>query len=109
MTSAVSKLTVMLVTDGSFAGGKLARAQQFGTRQVHPDTFEVLLRHLQPAVTRAPTRDRNPAVTVQGPSTSDSSSVSPPAVRAWAAAAGLEVGVRGRLPRHVLDAYAAAH
>ena len=55
----VSKLTTLLVTDGSMDGTKLARAREVGTRQVDPATFELLLRHLQPA--HAVTTPRPPA------------------------------------------------
>lgn len=109
---AVSKLTAMLVTDGSFSGGKLGKASELGTRQVHPDTFEVLLRHLQPARTEAvaaPARVQPPTVVnidTTGPS---SPAPSPSVVRAWALSAGHSVGVRGRLPQSVYDAYVAAH
>jgi len=109
--SSVSKLTVMLITDGSFAGGKLAKSRELGTRHVHPDTFEVLLQHLQPATsawTPSSTPTPPPALTlVSGPG--EPADVSPSVVRAWAVSAGLEVGMRGRLPKHVFDAYAAAH
>lgn len=40
----------MLVTDGTMDGTKLAKANEVGTRIVHPDTFETLLSFLQPAV-----------------------------------------------------------
>ncbi len=107
--SSVSPLTVMLITDGSFSGGKLAKARELGTRHVHPDTFEVLLQHLQPAggqpVLPAPLPTRVEAAV---PPTTPAAA-SPSSVRAWAAASGYEVGARGRLPKHVTDAYAAAH
>ena len=45
----VSKMTSMLVTDGGFSGGKLAKATELSTRVVHPDVFEILLNHVQPA------------------------------------------------------------
>ncbi|MEO6144022.1 MAG: hypothetical protein ABIP19_08605, partial [Dermatophilaceae bacterium] len=45
----VSRKTVMLVSDGSMDGTKTASAAKLGTRVVHPDQFEVLLKHLQPA------------------------------------------------------------
>jgi DNA polymerase-3 subunit epsilon len=105
--SSVSKRTVMLVTDGSFSGGKLARAQELGTRQVHPDLFDTLLQHLQPAavsgqrIAGAPTSQTASGV---GADTAPS----PSAIRAWAVSAGFEVGVRGRLPKSVLDAFANA-
>lgn len=108
--SSVSRLTVMLITDGSFSGGKLAKAQELGTRHVHPDTFDELLQHLQPATTGAAEpviRQVTPAAAESAPA--DAALPSPSTVRAWALAAGHEVGVRGRLPKHVSDAYAAAH
>lgn len=111
--NSVSKLTALLVTDGSFSGGKLAKSLELNTRTVHPDVFEVLLTHLQPAATAVSSpRASSAAVSTQhdtakllAPSTA---STSPSAVRAWALANGYEVGVRGRLPKHVLDAYEAS-
>lgn len=109
--SSVSRLTAMLITDGSFSGGKLAKAQELGTRHVHPDVFETLLQHLQPAALSAtggsaptPIQQRGHDTSVAAPATAP-----PSAVRAWAVANGLDVGVRGRLPKHVVDAYSAAH
>ncbi|MGN8048156.1 exonuclease domain-containing protein [Curtobacterium sp. 22159] len=108
--SSVSRLTVMLVTDGSLSGGKLAKAQEIGTRHVHPDIFDTLLQHLQPATERTAQSTTRPAAPALIPAPSaEATPPSPSAVRAWAVAAGLEVGVRGRLPKVVLDAYAAAH
>ncbi|WP_181430143.1 histone-like nucleoid-structuring protein Lsr2 [Curtobacterium sp. MCPF17_018] len=108
--SSVSKLTALLVTDGSFSGGKLAKSLELGTRTVHPDVFEVLLMHLQPAASAAKTpRASSPVIVIQPEATRSSSpstaSVSPSSIRAWAVANGYEVGVRGRLPKQVLDAY----
>lgn len=108
--SSVSRLTVMLITDGSFSGGKAAKAQQFGTRHVHPDEFAVLLRHLQPAAAWSSLPSARPATPTQAVTQSaGASSPSPSAVRAWAVAAGYEVGVRGRLPKQVTDVYVAVH
>jgi DNA polymerase-3 subunit epsilon len=94
--SSVSRLTVMLITDESFAGGKLAKAQQLGTRHVHPDGFDVLLRHPQPA-RNAATQSVAPLGAVQplaaGPAAAWDGS--PSSTRAWAAASGYEAGVRG--------------
>lgn len=45
----VSVKCAMLVTDGAMDGTKAARARDLRTRIVHPDTYEILLRHLQPA------------------------------------------------------------
>lgn len=98
----VSRLTAMLVTDGSFSGGKKARALELGTRTVHPDEFELLLRHLQPSI-----RASQP-VTIQAAShaiAAASPTVSNQAIRSWALANGYEVGVRGRLPQTVILAF----
>ncbi|TFD74890.1 hypothetical protein E3T54_13150 [Cryobacterium sp. Sr8] len=111
----ISRLSAMLVTDGSFAGGKLAKATEVGTRIVHPDVFEVLLTHLQPASLRAKAQSMPlPQLAVGAssgdPSTTiDSVSSAPPAqIRAWAAANGYSIGVRGRLPIEVVEAFSAA-
>ena len=48
----VSRLTTLLVTDGSFAGTKLEDAERAGTRIVSPDEYAVLLSHLQSARVR---------------------------------------------------------
>lgn len=114
----VSRLTSLLVTDGSMDGTKLAKAREVGTRIVHPDTFETLLAHLQPA---APVEERpqsgaipsQPAPTAhQKPAPMAARSVSdasPGVVRSWALANGYAVGVRGRIAAEVWEAYAAAH
>lgn len=99
----VSRLTVMLVTDGSFAGGKAARALELGTRTVHPDEFAVLLRHLQQSsrgVTQPVAVD---VVSMPKPAAAGSNQ----AIRSWALANGFEVGVRGRLPQAVIQAFGA--
>ncbi|RKR74872.1 Lsr2 family DNA-binding protein [Frondihabitans australicus] len=113
----VSRFTVMLVMDGSFSGGKHAKALQLGTRTVHPDQFEILLHYLQPATYATagqPIRALT-TTTIAGKGISDTpepapltTAGSPSTVRAWAAANGFTVGVRGRLPKQVLDAYEAA-
>ncbi len=46
--SAVTKKTAMLVTDGSYRGGKFNKANELGTRMVTPDNFEAMLKHIQP-------------------------------------------------------------
>jgi DNA polymerase-3 subunit epsilon len=51
--SGVSRKTVMLVSDGTMDGTKAASAAALGTRVVHPDQFEALLNHLQPAKPKA--------------------------------------------------------
>jgi len=99
----VSRLTAMLVTDGSSSGTKLARAAELGTRVVHPDDFEVLLAHLQPALEAASgARLRPPA---RAGRDVPRAAASPSAIRSWALANGYAVGVRGRLPRDVVDAF----
>ena len=114
----VSSRTVLLVTDGSFAGGKADDADLHGTRCVHPDEFATLLKHLQPAAkkpTAAVPRPRTaPAPASSGAADARSLpaahvSASPAAVRAWARANGWDVGERGRLPAEVTDAYRGAH
>jgi DNA polymerase-3 subunit epsilon len=110
----ISKMTVMLITDGSFSGGKHASALELGTRTVHPDVFEILLKHLQPALTSMtsePSTTRTErAIVASATSTSNANAGAPPAgspfdIRSWASANGYVVGVRGRLPREVVDAY----
>ncbi|WP_235510912.1 Lsr2 family DNA-binding protein [Curtobacterium sp. Leaf261] len=112
VSGAVSGRTTMLITDGSFSGGKLARSLELGTRTVHPDVFEVLLRHLQPAsaigMMPAPSVTAPTAISSRSGAQDEIGRPSPSAIRAWAVAQGYEVGVRGRLPREVLDAYAKA-
>lgn len=50
VAGAVSRTTVVLVTDDPHSGTVKARtARALGTRVVHPDTFAVLLDHVQPA------------------------------------------------------------
>lgn len=108
----VSRLTTMLIADGSFSGTKAAKAIEIGTRIVHPDQFKMLLTHLQPALPASeaaklqlqaqPIREALPA------SASSVQTIAPPSViRSWALANGYEVGIRGRLPEDVVEAYAA--
>ncbi|WP_460783301.1 exonuclease domain-containing protein [Microbacterium tumbae] len=112
----VSRFTSMLVTDGTMAGTKLAKAREVGTRIVHPDTFAILLEHLQPA-TLAEDRPRvatgpRPAVASVKPEPNGESpagGTSPSVVRTWALANGFTVGVRGRISSEIWDAFAAAH
>jgi DNA polymerase-3 subunit epsilon len=112
----VSRQTAMLVTDGGFQGTKAAKAAELSIRVVHPDTFDVLLSHLQPA--RPPAQPAlaarasvsAPASDVEEPKTEASTQegargAAPSVVRAWAIANGIEVGVRGRLHADVFDAY----
>ena len=112
----ISRLTTMLVTDGTFAGTKLAKATEVGTRIVHPDVFEILLTHLQPAIvhqikkqpaTRSQALSETPSL--EPSATAKPTVAVPPAqVRAWAAANGYSIGVRGRLPLEVIEAFTAA-
>jgi DNA polymerase-3 subunit epsilon len=112
----ISRFTAMLVTDGTFAGNKLAKATEVGTRVVHPDEFELLLTHLQPtSVQPATTRSTpRPLVLAETPSGRPAATASPvvaapPAqIRAWAAANGYSIGVRGRLPLDVIEAFTLA-
>lgn len=115
----VSRQTAMLVTDGEFIGTKASKAAELGTRTVHPDLFEVLLNHLQPArppartvplaTSERPPEPARPAVSREPGSTQTGSrGATPSAVRAWAIANGLDVGTRGRLHSDIFDAYWAA-
>jgi DNA polymerase-3 subunit epsilon len=118
----VSPKTVMLVSDGTMAGTTLAKAHELGTRIVHPDTYEVLLRHLQPAQPRPtavsngtasqPAGEGTLTILSAGPGPDAEPAVArgnPAEIRRWARENGWVVGDRGRLPAPLLDAYAAAH
>ena len=126
--SSISSRTAMLVSDGTVDGTKAEAARRLGTRVVHPETFALLLAHIQPvqATVGAPRqglpvpRAFPPPTNIQGqPPTSAAGSLSadaaassdvPPAlVRAWARENGVAVGSRGRLPVELLAAYRAAH
>jgi DNA polymerase-3 subunit epsilon len=122
--SNVSSRTALLVTDGTFDGGKADNAATLGTRLVHPDMFALLLDHLQPAVNKStvpPPRARRsgdsvaagmpptPVVAEGRTLPATHVSPSPAAVRAWARANGYEVGERGRVPAEVTEAYRRAH
>lgn len=126
----VSRQTAILVSDGQFFGRKAAKAEELGTRVVHPDEFEVLLAHLQPPVpesrksafaadVKRETGARSGADGAAAPNSGDRGTDAPgsatgpdtpkpAAVRAWAAEYGLDVGARGRLPQAVIEAYEAA-
>ncbi|MCT1365049.1 MULTISPECIES: exonuclease domain-containing protein [unclassified Microbacterium] len=104
----VSGLTAMVVTDGSFAGGKLERAHELGTRIIDPQTYSTLLKHLQPAVAASPKATRpdpreEPAHA--GITASASPTTSPGEIRAWGLANGYAVGVRGRLSAELVSAF----
>lgn len=108
----VSGRTAMLVSDGSFAGGKLARANELGTRIVEPETYALLLKHLQPTLVVGPKPRLAAAATTTavagntpGKATTDAS---PGEIRAWGIANGYAVGVRGRLSAELVQAYEVA-
>src|SRR3546814_10632785 len=105
----VSRLTAMLVTDGSFAGGKLADALALGTRIVTPAEFATLLQHLQPARATSKTPVRANAAPTAGAATAFASQVSttasPSDIRAWGLENGYADGVRGRLSTELIQAY----
>jgi len=112
---AVSSRTTLLVTEKAGPSTKNSDAEQYGTRTVRPREFEVLLAHLQPALTAAsptaPTPARPPATT-SGPApspTDQSRGHDAGRVRQWALDQGLAVSARGRLPAEVLAAYRNAH
>lgn len=107
---AVSGLTAMVVTDGSFAGGKLERAHELGTRAVDPGTYVILLEHLQPVNVAKPKPQRigeGPTTTAVPGTTSGLvvTTTSPGEIRAWGIANGHPVGVRGRLSAELVEAY----
>ncbi|MER7556889.1 exonuclease domain-containing protein [Nocardioides sp. NPDC126508] len=121
----VSPNVTILITDGGFDGTKAARARELGTRTVHPRQYGVLLDYLQPSLPRSlkplpkvPSQ-RTISSMSAGSSEADGtavsannasvSSVNPTAVRQWGRENGWELGARGRLPRELIDAYAAAH
>lgn len=119
----VSAKTVMLISDGTMDGTKAARAREVGTRIEHPETYAVLLSHLQPALTRearsvpkprtapAPRHSATAAQTANpkaAPLGTTPAGPDPAAVRAWARANGHEVGTRGRLHADLVNAYLAA-
>lgn len=108
----VSGLTAMLVTDGSYEGGKLARAEELGTRIVDPETYSALLKNLQP-VKDVVSKPRNApaagtAAAVKGPPLDVQAFASPGEVRAWGIDNGYAVGVRGRLSAELVRAYSLA-
>ena len=100
----------MLVTDNSFAGGKLARAQELGTRIVDPETYATLLKHLQPAKPTTPKPKRAAPATSTTATPGDTpvtvpTTTSPGEIRTWGIANGHAVGVRGRLSTELVQAY----
>lgn len=114
VSGSVSRMTRMLVTDGSMMGTKRAKADQLGTRVVSPDEFSQLLRFIQPAVAPVESTKASAAKVKRESSAPSQSALSsagpwtPSDVRTWALANGFEVGVRGRLPAEIVDAYLGA-
>lgn len=121
--NAVSAKTSMLVTDGTMDGGKAEKARELETRTEDPDTYAVLLAHLQPALARgtrplpkasSPSVARHSAADESPDTTSADAAGSavvanPALVRAWARASGYEVGTRGRIHQDIFNAYDLAH
>lgn len=111
VSGSVSRMTRMLVTDGSMMGTKRAKADQLGTRIVSPHDFSQLLRFIQPAVApeespkKAPAKVENKPLAPRKSTTTAADPWTPSDVRAWALANGFEVGVRGRLAAEIVDAY----
>ena len=56
--SSVSGKTTMLVSDGTFSGTKAKEAAARAIRVAHPDTYSILLDHLQPPLPRRDTSAR---------------------------------------------------
>lgn len=117
---AVSAKTAMLVTDGTMDGTKAAKARELGIRVEHPDTYAVLLRHLQPALAREarglssperaePNWASGASTQPQARSAAALAAPNPALVRAWARANGHDVGTRGRLHKDLIDAYIRAN
>ncbi|WP_406831685.1 exonuclease domain-containing protein [Pedococcus sp. KACC 23699] len=108
----VSRRTALLVTDGSFQGGKAEAAAQLGTRLVTPQDFATMLRHIQPH--QAPSTRDEPvhSAATQSPAPAKLAPTdhraAPGVVRTWAIANGYSVGARGRLSREIWEAHKAA-
>jgi DNA polymerase III subunit epsilon len=63
VSGGVSRTTTLLVSDATVAGTKARAAAEFGLRVVHPDEFEQLLDHIQPAIPRTTSRPGGPRAT----------------------------------------------
>lgn len=115
VTSSVSRKTDLLVTSGDIVSTKTKQAAEFGIRVVTPDYYGVLFTYRQPALAAPPEIDRSkaPRRAIQAPKPPATtpkplgSQPAPAEVRKWALARGFEVGVRGRIPQQVVDAYLA--
>ncbi|GIG36255.1 exonuclease domain-containing protein [Cellulomonas pakistanensis] len=111
VSAKVSGRTAMLVTDGSFAGTKLADAQRLGTRIVGPGLFGVLLDHVQPAAARTVTATKHGRATSAAPApavervVAARADVAPAVIREWARSQGIAVSDRGRLAADVVARY----
>jgi DNA polymerase-3 subunit epsilon len=103
----------MLITDGTFVGTKAEGAAVHGTRIVDPDTYATLIQHIQPALARPAPRPLPTATDGHNRHKADTptsaKTIDPATVRAWARSHGYEVGVRGRVSKELIDAYAEAH
>jgi DNA polymerase-3 subunit epsilon len=106
VTGSVSGRTVLLVTDGANATTRKAvAARERGVRTVAPAVFAYMVEHVLPADVTASSAAPEPAPAVPAPR----QATDPATVRAWAAANGYRVGVRGRIASEVIAAYAAAN
>jgi DNA polymerase-3 subunit epsilon len=107
VTGSVSGRTVVLVTDGAHADTtKAVAARRLGTRVVTPEVFAELVEYVQPAEGGAGGRPENPGGrSEQAPV---ERAIDPAVIRAWAREHGYSVGVRGRIPEHVVHAFRAA-
>ena len=108
VTGSLSRKTVVLVTDGAnLDTAKARKAREFGTRIVHPDMFALLVEYIQPAepdAGPAPAADTAIAVGKTVPPSMQNDATT---IRAWANANDLPVGVRGRIPADVIEAFRA--
>ncbi len=110
VTGSVSRKTVVLVTDGGNPNtAKARKARELGTRVVRPDAFALLVKYIQPAAPEVEPTPGADTVAATGKSLPPFMPSDPAAVRDWARANGLPVGVRGRIPADVIDAFAAAN
>jgi DNA polymerase III subunit epsilon len=109
ISGGVSRTTALLVSDATVAGTKAAAAAEFGVRVVHPEEFERLLDHVQPAIAGTATRPVRPRATNDTPGIARPDMVDPSLVRRWARANGIAVGTRGRIHQNVVDAYLRAN
>ena len=109
VSGGVSRTTTLLVSDATVTGTKAHAAAEFGVRVVHPDEFEQLLDHVQPAIPRPATQPARLGATRDSGGREPSGTVDPSLVRQWARANGITVGTRGRLHQDVFDAYLRAN